>query len=82
MYPLLIVDDHCNDLLETGLPQPVAQGLYCPDCNNYFMCYNCLEGVWKKGATVEIGLPHRKLLQQCKVKHGWVFYLMGALQDA
>jgi len=29
---------------------------------------------------MEVGLPHLKLLKQCKVKQGWEFYLMESLK--
>jgi hypothetical protein len=58
----------------------MAQGLWCADCKNHFMCISCIEKVGKTGVpNVKDGLPHMKYLKQCKVKHGWQLYVVEEL---
>jgi hypothetical protein len=59
---------------------PNLEGLWCEDCgviNRHFMCLNCMLVVQKgeNNISIEPGLPHQKLLKQCKVKLGWFFYV-------
>ncbi|KAF2269768.1 hypothetical protein CC78DRAFT_239312 [Lojkania enalia] len=55
----------------------MAQGLWCADCKGHFICIDCILGVSKDGTPkVEDGLPHMKILKQCKVKSGWQLYVM------
>jgi hypothetical protein len=54
----------------------MAQGLWCADCNRHFMCFACvLKSVDRAAQAVPEGLPHQKILKQCKVKNGWIMYI-------
>jgi hypothetical protein len=59
------------------------EGFWCEDCgavNRHFMCLNCICNLQEGGNRTAIapGLPHQKLLKQCKVKKGWFFYVKGS----
>lgn len=56
----------------------MAQGLWCSDCKNHFICLMCIVSICKSDTPkIQEGLPHMKILKPCKVKTGWQFYVMG-----
>lgn len=60
-----------------------VEGFWCFDCgvvNRHFMCLNCARALEKGDNKTAIapGLPHQKILKQCKVKKGWFFYMKGS----
>lgn len=49
------------------------QGLWCGDCNGFCVCLNCVVKVNAGTLTLTDGLPHTKLLMQCKARN-WEWY--------
>lgn len=78
---MAIPPPHYNEMLtliHLAYPVPMAQGLWCADCQRHFMCLVCvLKVIQPGGVVVPEGLPHQKILKPCKVKNGWILYLTG-----
>ncbi len=53
------------------------QGLWCGDCNDFDVCLLCVGKVSEGTLTLSDGLPHMKLLKQCKTR-SWFWYMKNA----
>jgi hypothetical protein len=50
------------------------QGLWCGDCNNFDVCLACVAQVNEGKLQLPEGLPHMKILKQCKSRQ-WYWYI-------
>lgn len=61
---------NCSEVLVAGQ----FKGLWCDDCNNYDVCLQCFAKVGEGTLSLPEGLPHIKILKQCKSR-SWIWYI-------